>query len=484
MKKNMLKSMNFRRRNFMTQFMVFTAFFCLATGLWQCTEEQAEAPVTDGETTTDDEFTPDDWTEYTHAKLATPIFEEVFDDDSFKRLDIVIGSDRWQAMLNDLTSKYGSSGSSQQGPGQGGPGQGTTDDPIWEPADIFYHGTQWYRVGVRFKGNSSLMSTWRSGNMKLSFKLDFDQYEDDYPQIENQRFFGFKKLSLKNNYDDKSCLREKVAAEVFADAGLAVSHTAFYRVYVDYGDGPVYFGVYTLVEEVDDTVKKTQFDKGGNLYKPEDTGASFREGTFSESDFEKKTNEDEADWTDITTLFAVLHDSRRTSSPAAWRATLDSVFDTQVFLKYLAVNTVIQNWDTYGTMPHNYFLYNNPANGKLTWIPWDNNEAFQSGKMGGALALDFSNLQSGQWPLIEYLYADSVYRSMYDQYVKETVDRPFDVTTIQEKYVRYASLIGDFVRAENSGYTFLQNTSDFDAAVASLKSQVQSRADAVSQYLP
>ena len=48
----------------------------------------------------------------------------------------------------------------------------------------------------------------RQGILKLPFKLDFDEFEDDYPQIDNQRFYGFKKLSLKNNYDDQSpCAR-------------------------------------------------------------------------------------------------------------------------------------------------------------------------------------------------------------------------------------------------------------------------------------
>ena len=78
--------------------------------------------------------------------------------------------------------------------------------------------------------------------------MDFDEFEDDYPQIDNQRFYGFKKFSLKNNFDDSSFLREKVAADVFRNSGMAISNSAFYTVYVDHGDGPEYFGLYTLVE--------------------------------------------------------------------------------------------------------------------------------------------------------------------------------------------------------------------------------------------
>lgn len=429
----------------------------------------------------DTEFTPEDWTESTHSKSADPDFDEVFNDSEVKRLDIVISEERWQVMLNDMTNTYGEFGTSS------GHSQGlisTDEDPVFVPAEIFYNGRQWYRVGVRFKGNSSLQTAWQSGILKLSFKLDFDEFEDEYPQIDDQRFYGFKKFSLKNNYDDNSFLREKVAADVFANAGVAVSHTAFYAVYVDHGDGAEYFGLYTLVEEVEDTVIETQFsDDDGNLYKPEDSGASFVNGTFNETDFEKKTNEDEADWSDIQALFSALHDNSRTSDPASWRAGLDAVFDTDVFLKYLAVNTVIQNWDTYGRMTQNYFLYNNPENGKLTWIPWDNNEALQEGKNGGSLALNFADLQSGNWPMIEYLYDDDVYRAKYDQNVFEVIQGSFEVNSMQNTYAQYESLIEPYATSERDGYSFLSSDYQFYQAISTLNQHVESRTNAVEYYL-
>ena len=441
----------------------------------------------------DTDFETTDWTDETHSKSADPNYDEVFEDEAVKRIDIVVTEDRWQSMLDDMTDLYGEFGGSGGGPGasgppNGGPGGGglteVDEDPIFVPAEVLYEGKEWYRVGVRFKGNSSLQSSWSSGILKLSFKLDFDEFEDEYPQIDNQRFNGFKKLSLKNNYNDKSMLREKVAADIFRDAGIASSHTAFYTVYVDHGDGPVYFGVYTMVEEVDDTVIDTQFsDNDGNLYKPDGTGASFAEGTFSEDVFVKKTNEDEADFSDIQSLFTALHADNRTTEPETWRTNLESVFDTDTFLKYLAVNTVIQNWDTYGRMTHNYYLYNNPDAEKLSWIPWDNNEALQQGNMQGSLALDFSDLNDTEWPLIGYLYEDATYKAQYDTYLQEVVDNAFNVSTIQVKYATYATLLEPYATTEITGYTFLNSSSDFQAAISQLNSHVSERATAVSNYL-
>ncbi len=442
----------------------------------------------DEEVSIDDaDFVATDWTTETHSRDADPDFDEVFEDNAVKRLDIVITEDRWQSMLDDMTGLYGAFGASGQGGGPRG-GQGgdsfADEDPIFVPAEVFYEDKEWYRVGVRFKGNSSLRTSWQAGILKLSFKLDFDEFEDDYPQIDNQRFYGFKKLSLKNNFEDRSMLREKVATDVFRNAGLAASHTAFYTVYVDHGEGPQYFGVYTLVEEVDDTVLEDQFsNEDGNLYKPDGDAASFAAGTFNEDEYVKKNNEDEGDFSDVESLLEILHDETRTTDAATWRTNLEAVFDTDVFLKYLAVNTVIQNWDTYGRMTHNYYLYNNPETNKLTWIPWDNNEALQDGKQGGSAALDFSNITTSEWPLIGYLYQDEVYKAKYDIYVQEVVDGAFNTSTMQSLYSSYEALIAPYATIEEPGYTFLNTSSDFQTAVSELNTHVSERNTAVNTYL-
>ena len=428
----------------------------------------------------DTDFEPSDWTDATHAKGADLDYNEVFDDNAVKRLDFVISEERWEGMLTDMENTYGAFGS-----GRGGGGLVEADNkPIFVPGDVYYNGKQWYKVGLRFKGNSSLQSSWGSGIMKLSFKIDFDEFEDEYPQIDNQRFYGFKKFSLKNNYNDASQLREKVGADIFRNAGLASSRTAFYTLYVDHGNGPEYFGLYTLVEEIDNSVIKTQFsDDNGNVYKPDGTGASFAEGTFDESEFEKKTNEDESDWTDIENLFSALHDDTRTTDPTTWRSNLDAVFDTDIFLKYLAVNTVIQNWDTYGRMTHNYYLYNNPETNLLNWIPWDNNEAFQAGKMGGSYALNFSGLSSDTWPLIGFLYNDSVYKAKYDTYVEEVVNGAFNANTMESLYTSYANLVEPYATTERAGFTFFNSPAYFYSAITTLKAHAVSRTAAVNAYL-
>jgi len=364
--------------------------------------------------------------------------------------------------------------------------RGTDENPIWVSSTIEFEDSTWNYVGIRLKGNSSLRDSWGRGIWKLAFKLDFDEFEDQYPETDDQRFYGFKQLTFSSGFNDESFLREKVTADIFREASVPSAHTAFYSVYIDYGEGPVYFGLYTAVEVIDDTVIEEQFtDDNGNCYKPEGSGATFAKGSFDEISFDKETNQDENDYSDILALFEALHANSRTTDPATWRNNLESVFYVDGFLKWLAVNTVIQNWDTYGVMNHNYYLYNNPATGLLTWIPWDNNEALNQGKMRGALSLSLDEV-TDQWPLIRYLIDDDVYYAKYITYVEETANGAFEPSKIIETYQRFHNLIEPYVigeNGENEGHTFLNSSQEFETSLDYLIDHVQDRYETVLEFV-
>jgi spore coat protein CotH len=346
-------------------------------------------------------------------------------------------------------------------------------------------------VGIRFKGNSSLMSTWSSGNYKLPFRLDLDAFETEHPEVDNQRFFGFKELSLASNWSDPSYLREKVTHDIFREAGVPAPRTAFYRLYIDYGQGSTYFGLYAMAEIPDSPMLAIQFgDDSGNLYKPTSNWA-----TFNADDFDKESNKDDADWSDVQAAIAALHADR--TDAAAWRTGLEATLDVDSFLRWLAVNTVIVNWDTYGQMAHNYYLYANPGNGdRLSWIPWDNNMAMMPGRggIGGGPAPDGSQagLSLGltevgeQWPLIRYLMDDSVYRAAYIEHMRTFIEGTYDVAAIQARLQAEHDLIAPYVtgdEGEQTGYTMLSNPQEFDTALSSLLQFIATRSEAAIQFL-
>lgn len=444
----------------------------------------------------EDEIAPDpelypDWDETTHSKNVEPDFDRVFANSEVLRFDITISSDNWNEMWDDLNSNLGNSGGGMGGgfpgggqPGGGGGGMNSTSDydPIWVPCTLNFSDTDWYQVGVRFKGNSSLSQATSSNNKKLSLKLDFDQFEDDYPELKNQRFYGFKQLNLNNNFNDESLMREKVAADLFRSFGMAAAHTAFCVVYIN----DDYYGVYTIVEEVDDTVVETQFsDNSGNLYKPDGDAATFKSGSYDTDELCLKTNTSAPDYSDAKALYDAINSTERTSNPTAWQESLESVFDVSTFLKWMASNAVIQNWDTYGNMTHNYYIYNNA--GRLTWIPWDNNESLQSGT-GDHSAIEVSRMGSvsSSWPLISYIYDVAEYEAEYKEYLRQFVDEVFITSQLQSLYDEYYNLLKPYAEAEESGRTFFDTSniaSEFLSAVSSLKNHAQSRVTVVNNYL-
>lgn len=522
--------------------LVSAAFLCLVTGvvvpLGACSDADADAAATEdasvspsasGPTTEPTESPADAATEA--GPVIATIHDEVpgtakgswvldekaaFPQDRVPYLRITISKSEWAKMIADMTELAGPFGASSgggggggappgrdgggpgnppPGGGDGGPGGGggaggggaggvdlLARDPIYVECTIQTAGQQWSHVGIRFKGNSSLAGTWQRGVWKLPFRMKLDELADAYPEVEDQRFFGFKNLSFANGSADPTMLHEKLAAGVFGRAGLAEPRTAFYRLYVDYGEGLRYFGLYTGVEVPKDrTLLERHFSsKSGNVYKPEGTGATF--ATWDEASFEKENNEDAADYSDVRALYDALHASR--SDAAAFRAGVDAALDVPTFLTWLATNTAIQDWDQYGQMAHNYYLYADPAKAnRLVWIPWDHSYAF-SASGSRDLSLGLSEVGAA-WPLIRYLADDPVYYASYRDALRTTV-LPLLGTGLESDIRAAAALVRPYTvgqYGEVDGYRFTTSAAQFDAAVDGMVSHVASRRAAVTTFL-
>ena len=419
---------------------------------------------------------PEGWSDATHGNDGTPDYAAVFSRDRVRQMTLTVSSGNWQRMLEDLTKRNGPRG----GGGSGNRADRETEgNPIWVPATIGFNGIEWTNVGLRFKGFSSLRRAWLSGSDKLPFKLDFDEFEDQHPAIDDQRFYGFKQLSLSNNFDDDSAMREALSYDVIRDAGLVAAESAFYEVTLDYGEGPKDLGLYTVNEVIDDTVVSRYFeDDSGNIYEGEGIAASFAPGTEDRipESFQVESDEAQADWSDIRALNDVLHSSQRAEDPAAWRASLEAIFEVDVFLEWLAIAALLQHWDAYGTMTHNYYLYKNPATGKLNWISWDHNLVLtEESRQGGRERVEFDKSDVGEgWPLISALLAQPEYLDRYNAYLRELIDGPFALATMSTRIETYAAVLEPVASKESDTY---------DAAVVELITAVEQRIAGAEAYL-
>lgn len=430
-----------------------------------------------------------DWSYASHGK-ADHNYDVVFPQESVNKMEITMTASQWSSVKTNMKALFGYDF------GAGGQKGGEFPDGESDYIDVTlaFNGKVWKNVGFRLKGNSSLAQAWGEGNYKLPFKFNFDKFEDDYPAITNQHFYGFKELSFSPGFKDQSLMREKLATDIFRLAGIAAAQTAFYQVYIDFGAGLKYCGVYTAVEIPEDNLIKSQLgEENGNTYKPE----SYLK-TFAEDEFDKKSNEDEADFSDVQEFITLLNSSTRTSDAAQWRTDLEGVFNIPHFLKYLAINNVMVNWDSYGVMPHNYYLYNHSED-HLTWIPWDHNEAL-SGNPGitgtsssssgpGANHTPLSltmNEVSDNWPLVKYVAADPIYYENYKVYMQDFIQNVWTDEVIHELINHHYELISPYAigtNGEQSGYSYLSGSSSFTSAYTDLKSHVSGRRTTAEQFL-
>ncbi|WP_437594326.1 CotH kinase family protein [Sorangium sp. So ce1000] len=470
-----------------------------------------------------------------------PDYAAAFPQDRVPRIDITVAPDQWQQMIDDMTDMAGEFGAQPggfapppewveacngliasdactislfgtdtkgtctdvegelacmpAGPGGGDPGLISSVElfprtPVYVECDVATEDRQWKHVGIRFKGNSSLLLPWGAGNWKLPLRLNFDRYEDAYPEIKNQRFYGFDMLSFASGYLDPSLLREKIGTDIFAKAGIPAPATAFYRVFIDHGEGPVYFGLYTGIEiPSDESFLDTHFGgHKGNLYKPDGTGARW--ATWDPDTIVKENNEDNADTSDARALFDALHEGR--TDAAAWRAGLEARLDVDGFLHWLALNAVIEDWDVYGRLPHNYYLYSDPnKGGQFTWIPWDHTFAFTDPDSPGAnigvkaLSLSMSEV-SEQWPLVRYLLDDPVYLEVYRGYVAQAAAEEYEPAAAEAWFKAAHDLIAPYVvgpEGEIEGHTHLAAPEDFESGLATLIAHAKGRAAEVATFL-
>ena len=399
-----------------------------------------------------------DWTETTHGTV-TPDYAVDFPQESINTIEITIGATKWASIRANMKSIYGSDFGSQGG-SPGGPGGATVStEPDYVDVVFKFNGLTWKNVGLRLKGNSTLRDAWTKGVYKLPFRLNFDKFEDTYPAVTNQHFYGFKELSFSPGYKDQSLIREKLASDLFRLGGIAAAKTAFYRVFIDFGAGSKYCGVYCGVALPDDNMVKSQIgEEIGYLYKPESNLV-----IFNQSLFEKKNNETAADYSDVQNLVAALNSSNRTSNPTMWRSNLENVFHVDYFTKWLAINTAIVN------------------------SPGITGTASSSvaGGMGG-LSLSMNEV-TATWPLIRYIADYQVYMQRHNEYLKAFKNNVITQATTDALIDKYYSIIEPFVvgaNGEQPGYTYLTSRSSFAAAKSYLKNHFEGRRSLISSYVP
>lgn len=360
-------------------------------------------------------------TGFTHAFLTpTPSSENTvataFTPTAVNTLSITISDENWQDILDN-----------------------PLDEEYHETA-ITFNGVTLDSVAIRTKGGSSLSSVANSSSDRYSFKVDINEY------VSGQKFFGLKKFTLQNSFNDPSYMREVIAYELMDEMGVPTPEHAYVNFYVN---GEL-FGLYLMVEAVDgEFVEKHFTNSNGDLYKPDGTGSDLLwlgDDIQSYTDINLQTNEDTTDNGAFINFVESL-DKGETSA-----------IEVDTLLRYMSVSTSLSNLDSYhGPLAHNYYIYDD--DGVFSILPWDFNESF------GTFAMDCNGVDvrelyidepvSGalsERPLIANVFAEQSNLDTYHSYLTQLINGSLSSDTFNARVNEIADLIREHVQNDPTSF--------------------------------
>src|SRR5262249_50082018 len=100
-----------------------------------------------------------------------------------------------------------------------------------------------------------------------------------------------------------------------------------------------------------------------------------------------------------------------------------SFLDVDEFLRFVGVNALLSNFDSFLTLGHNYYIYHNPETNKFVFIPWDLDLSLGGFPMMGSpdqqMDLSLTHPYPGANKLIERLLAVDEVSAKYQKILRE-----------------------------------------------------------------
>lgn len=150
---------------------------------------------------------------------------------------------------------------------------------VYSSCTILIDGEKYANVGIRAKGNTSLMQVSAYGNDRYSFKVEFDKYSA------GNSYYGLDKLSLNNIIYDNTYMKDYLSFQMMNHVGVASSLCSFVYITVNGED----WGLYLALEGVEEGFLQRNYGKEyGELYKPDSMGFGGGRGNgagFNMEDF-------------------------------------------------------------------------------------------------------------------------------------------------------------------------------------------------------
>lgn len=293
-------------------------------------------------------------------------------------------------------------------------------------------------IGFRLRGNTSRLAE------KKSFKVSFNTFDP------NASYYGLEKMNLNGSHNDPSNLRVKLCWDALRHAGLKGSRTSHVNLYIN-GE---FKGVYTHVEHIDEEFSDKHFQHGdGNLWKclypanlqylGSDPDA-YKLEFFGRRVYELKTNEEEDDYSALAQFIGMINNA----PTDVLECELEDHFNIDEYLKFLAMDIILGNWDGYSFNQNNYYLYEDPLDGQIHYLMYD---------LDNTLGIDFFGVDwtsrdpyswspgEGERPLYDVVMAVPAFREAFSQHLSEFYnlfyiqgwmeDRALEIQTLIDAYM-------------------------------------------------
>jgi spore coat protein H len=297
--------------------------------------------------------------------------------------------------------------------------------------EMEFNGQRIADVGLRLKGNSSYAVS--AATLRRPMRVDFNRF------VKGGRFAGIETLNLSNTSFDPSQVRESLAFWLFRQLDVPASRTGHALVYltVTGKHDREYLGLYTLIEEVDSRFLKRHFgNSDGLLLKPAGMRgfAYLGESWDSYRGICSPRGGERPEFCQKVIDFArLIH----RSDDATFRAKIGSFLAVDEFLRYVAVNSALLNFDSFLSTGHNYYIYLNPADGLMYFIPWDLNMTFGAyGWLGTDEVIARTSITRAYADhniLIERLLAIDNHARTYRAHVRKLLEAGLNVDAMRQR---------------------------------------------------
>lgn len=308
-------------------------------------------------------------------------------------------------------------------------------------ADLRFENLTLKEVAVRYKGNGTFMQS--RGSSKRSLKVDLNKH------AAGRQLAGVTKLNLHNCVTDASYMNEVLSHKLFRDAGVPAPRSSYARVYVDVAGKFTnqYFGLYSIVENLDNSFLKERYgSRKGALFKPvtrqlfEDLGDQW--SAYNQSYDPKTPLSPEETQRIIAFCRLVSH-----ASDEEFAANLEQYLDLDEFARFMAVTTWLSTMDSILGVGQNFLVYLHPKTRQFQFMPWDLDHSFGQFMMTGSQeqreTLSIHHPWNGEVLFLDRVFKVAKFKQLYLARMRE-----FEQTLFKpERFHRQVDELGIALRA-------------------------------------